>query len=164
MAVEPRIVHRPEQHYAGVVRTITPTTYAAIADRIPEILGMLGSRGIALVGAPFLKYEVIDPDGELVVAAGVPVADPPPAEGDIHPATLPAGRFVVVHHTGHPDELPALTEEVLRWGGDQDLRWDMTHVPEGERWGCRTESFLTNPMEQPDMNLWSHELAFRLAD
>jgi hypothetical protein len=36
--------------------------------------------------------------------------------------------------------------------------------PVGERWGCRLEIYHTDPLEQPDMNAWRTELAFRLAD
>jgi hypothetical protein len=35
---------------------------------------------------------------------------------------------------------------------------------EGERWGARVETYLTDPEVEPDMSKWVTELAFRLAD
>jgi type IV secretory pathway TraG/TraD family ATPase VirD4 len=52
----------------------------------------------------------------------------------------------------------------LQWAETQGLRWDKNDTPGGERWGCRMEIYHTNPLEQPDMNAWRTELAFRLAD
>jgi hypothetical protein len=40
----------------------------------------------------------------------------------------------------------------------------MSASPEGERWGCRLEIYLTDPREQPDVSAWETQLAFRLAD
>ena len=40
----------------------------------------------------------------------------------------------------------------------------MAEGSDGEVWGCRLEMLLTNPAEQPDMNLWETDLVFRLAD
>ena len=46
----------------------------------------------------------------------------------------------------------------------QGLTWDMSPGEEGERWGARLETYLTDPSEEPDMSKWVTELAFRLAD
>jgi hypothetical protein len=40
----------------------------------------------------------------------------------------------------------------------------MTPGESGERWGCRLESYLTDPRQEPDMSKWVTQLAFRLAD
>ena len=47
---------------------------------------------------------------------------------------------------------------------ERGLVWDRTDTPEGERWGSRLEFYHTDPAEEPDMNNWTVELAFRLAD
>jgi hypothetical protein len=41
--------------------------------------------------------------------------------------------------------------------------WDSEPSPDGERWGCRLESYLTDPRTEPDMHRWTVELAVRLA-
>ncbi|GHJ42671.1 DNA gyrase inhibitor [Catellatospora sp. TT07R-123] len=162
--VHPAITDRAAQPYAGIKRTVTMHSIPEIADRIPEIIGWLAARGIAPAGAPFLKYNLIDMDRELVMEAGVPVAAEITGEGDVFGAVLPAGRYVTVIHHGHPMELVGVTGALLDWAQQQDLRWDMTPTADGERWTSRLESYHTNPMEQPDMNEWDTELAFRLAD
>ena len=78
--------------------------------------------------------------------------------------TLPGGRFVRAFFVGHPDGLKNATADLLQWAETQGLRWDMNDSPVGERWGCRLEIYHTDPLEQPDMNAWRTELAFRLAD
>lgn len=49
----------------------------------------------------------------------------------------------------------------MREGG---IRWDRTTTGDSEHWGCRLETYLTDPAMEPDMNAWVTELAFRLAD
>jgi hypothetical protein len=39
----------------------------------------------------------------------------------------------------------------------------MSETDDGQRWGCRLEAYTTDPAEEPDMNTWETELAFRLA-
>lgn len=40
----------------------------------------------------------------------------------------------------------------------------MSAGEDGEHWGSRVEFYRTNPAEEPDMNEWVTQLAFRLAD
>jgi effector-binding domain-containing protein len=136
----------------------------SIADRLPEIFGWLGARGITPAGAPFFRYHVIDMARQLLVEAGIPVASAVDDEGDIRGGTLPAGRFAVMTHTGAPETLVAATTELLDWAAAQGLSFDVVQTDKGEKWGCRIESYLTDPAEQPDMTKWQTELAFRLAD
>ena len=107
-------------------------------------------------------------DRELEVEAGVPVAAPldlaADAGGAVTAETLPGGSLVRAFFVGHPDGLENATADLLQWAGTQGLRWDVSDSPVGERWGCRLEIYHTDPLEQPDMNAWRTELAFRLAD
>lgn len=158
--MDPRIVELPERPYLGVRRTCTMTTMDRVADRVPEIIGHLLSRGGAPAGAPFLRYHVIGMAGELDVEACVPTDDVRLVDGDIGAGALPAGRYAVLLHRGHPDGLVAATERLLEWAVREGHAWDRT----GDRWGARTEHFLTHPLEQPDPNRRESELVFRLAD
>ena len=63
-------------------------------------------------------------------------------------------------HRGHPDGLVAVTERLLERAEREGHTWDRT----GDSWGARTEHFLAHPLEQPDMDRWESEPAFRLAD
>ncbi|MEO3798981.1 GyrI-like domain-containing protein [Nonomuraea sp. B1E8] len=160
----PQIVELPERPYVGVRGTITMTTFGLVADRIGEIIGWLAQRGHAPAGAPFLRYDAINmPEDRLVVQAGVPVAEPVEGEGDIFAATLPAGRYAVTSHHGHPDQLIGVIEALLKWGAEQRLAWDMTEKDGTEHWGCRLELFQTDPRVEPDMHNWDTDLQIRLA-
>jgi effector-binding domain-containing protein len=163
-AQQPRITHRPEQPYAAIRGVVTMRTIGAIADRLPEVFGWLGARGVEPAGAPFFRYDRIDMDTTLEIEVGVPVATPVAGEGDVLAGVLPAGRYAVLAHTGHPDELIGVTARLLEWAEGEGLEWDVRESPDGDRWGCRLEHYLTDPAEQPDMAKWDVELAFRLAD
>jgi effector-binding domain-containing protein len=162
--VAPEIRQRAAQHYAGISAWVTMTTIGSVADRIPEIFGWLGARGIAPAGPPFFRYHVVDMERELHVEAGVPVASPTEDDGDIRAGTLPAGEFVVMTHTGAPDTLVAATAELLAWADARGLAFDVSRTDAGEKWGCRLEFYLTDPAQQPDLSQWQTQLAFRLAD
>jgi effector-binding domain-containing protein len=164
----PQIIERPSQPYVAVREAVAMTTLSRVADHIPELFGWLARRGRTPSGAPFFRYLTIDMERELEVEAGVPVAAPldlaAEAGGAVTAETLPGGRFVRAFFVGHPDGLENATAELLQWAETQGLRWDMSNSPVGERWGCRLEIYHTDPVEEPHMNAWRTELAFRLAD
>jgi effector-binding domain-containing protein len=158
------IVDRPAQPYVAVRRTITMQTFPEIADRLPGLFGWLGERGVAPAGAPFFRYLLIDMERELDVEAGVPVAAAVDGDGEVLAGVLPAGRYAVTTHIGHPDELIAVTGAFLDEAAARGLTLDATETERGTRWGCRLELLHTNPAEQPDMNKWETKLAFLLTN
>jgi DNA gyrase inhibitor GyrI len=111
----PEITQRPAQPYAGISARVPWGALGSVADRIPEIFGWLGARGIAPAGPPFFRYNVVDMEGQLEVEAGVPVAAAIDDDGDIRAGTLPAGQFAVMTHTGAPDTLVAANADLLAW-------------------------------------------------
>jgi hypothetical protein len=52
------------------------------------------------------------------------------------------------------------TRDLLQWASEHALEWDA----DGNRWGCRLEEYLSDPVEVPDMSEWQTRLAFRLRD
>ncbi|MFI1939360.1 GyrI-like domain-containing protein [Streptomyces purpureus] len=160
-----QVVERAEQPYVFVRRSVRMDGFAEIADRLPELIGWLMNRGIEVTDAPFFRFNTVDMTGESDVEAGVPVAEAPEPEGDIGVAVLPAGRYATARHLGHPDGLFAVAEALRAWAAARGLEWDMIREPDGaERWGCRIESYRTDPRVEPDPARWETELAFRLAD
>jgi effector-binding domain-containing protein len=164
----PQIIERPPQPYVGVRESVTMSTLSSVADHVPVLLGWLAQHGETPSGAAFFRYLTIDMERELEVEAGVPVAAPLDlAEGAasaVTARTLPGGRFVRAFFVGHPDGLENATAELLQWAETQGLQWDRNDSPVGKRWGCRLEIYHSDPIEDPDMNTWRTELAFRLAD
>ena len=160
----PRIIERSAQPYVGVRELVTMTTFNRIADRLPELFGWLGERGETPSGPPFFRYLTIDMERELDVEAGIPIAHQVAVSGPVFARTLPGGRFVTTTYVGHPDGLIEETDRLLRWADAQGLVWDVRDTPAGQAWGCRLEILLTDPAQEPDLNAWRTELAFRLAD
>jgi effector-binding domain-containing protein len=164
MDAAPEIVQRAPVPYAGITAWLTMAAVGSLADRIPEIFGWLGARGIAPSGPPFFRYHVIDMDRQLLVEAGVPVASAVDDDGDVRGGTLPAGRFAVMTHTGAPQTLVGATSALLDWAQTRGLAFDVSESDAGDKWGCRVEFYLTDPAQQPDTSKWQTELAFRLKD
>ena len=170
MDISPEITERPAQPYVAIAGQVTMATINSIADRIPDVFGWLGARGITPAGPPFLRYNVIDMDRQLEIEAGVPVASAVEGagegegEGEVRAGTLPAGRFAVATHVGAPQTLPAATAALLDWAAARNLTWDTSETEAGQKWGCRLEFYLTDPSQQPDVSKWETQLAFRLAD
>jgi effector-binding domain-containing protein len=164
MNVAPEITQRAKQPYLGISAWVTMATVGSVADRLPEIFGWLGARGITPAGPPFFRYHVIDMERQLLVEAGVPVVSAIDNAEGIRAGTLPAGRYAVMTHTGAPGTLAAATAALRDWAEANGLAWDMTPTDEGEKWGCRVEFYLTDPAEEPDTTKWQTQLAFRLAD
>jgi hypothetical protein len=154
---------RAEQSYVGMTASVTMGDFSPVTDRMPEIFGRLAERGIQPAGPPFFRYKVIDMERELVVEAGVPVAEPLVVDG-LDADVLPAGRYVETTFTGHPDKLITVTADLLRWADDQGLFFEHHADPHGDVWECRLEFYETDPAVEPDMNRWTTTLAFRLAD
>jgi effector-binding domain-containing protein len=160
----PAVVYREAQPYVGVRASVTMTALAEVAHRIPELLAWVGARGQSPAGPPFFRYLVIDMNAKLEVEVGVPVTAALADDGDVRGGALPAGRYATVTHVGAPNTLVEATRSLLDWAAEQGLNWDMVAEGSEERWGCRIESYLTDPRLEPDTKKWQTELGFRLAD
>ena len=158
-----RVEERTAQPYAYVSDAgVFAGSFAVIADRFGEVFSWLGERGIEPVGPVFFNYKVINMPGPMKIEAGVPIAAPTEGDEAVGVGSLPAGRYVVGRHHGHPDGLEKATGELLAWAGDQGLEFDQWDAPEGHSWACRTEWYYSDPVEVPDLNDWDTELAFKL--
>ncbi|HEU4946740.1 MAG TPA: GyrI-like domain-containing protein [Kribbella sp.] len=160
MRQEPTIVERPEQPYVAIRGAVTMAAISQLADRLPEVFAWLAERGVEPVDAPFFKYDVIDMERELVMQAGVPVAEVQQGEGEVVAGVLPGGRYASVTHVGHPEGLLDATRDLLAWADERELKWDV----DGDRWGCRLEVYKSDPREEPDLSKWETELLFRLRE
>jgi effector-binding domain-containing protein len=165
MSNDPTITERPAQPYAAITVTATMQNLGEVVPPLNvEVFGWLAAHGGEQAGPPFWKYNVIDMERGLEIEAGVATREPVAGDGRVHAGVLPAGRYATLYHVGHPSTLMDATARLLRWADARDLKWDVSPTAEGERWGCRLELYLTDPREQPDMNAWEAQLAFRLAD
>lgn len=158
------VQERPEQPYVSITRRVPMTRVGEVLPPLtPVVFDWLGAHGVAPVGHSFWKYNVVDMAGELEVEVGVPTGQSVPGDEQVQGHVLPAGRYAVAHHVGHPDDLVNATRDLLEWAQRQELTWDV--VPgDPERWTARLEEYLTDPAEQPDLSQWETNLIFLLAD
>ena len=165
MLTEPTVIQRADQPYVAIRALVTMESLGAVVPPLnKEVFGWLAARGVAPAGAPFLKYNVIDMARQLEIEAGVPVAAAVDGDGAVMSGVLPAGRYATVIHVGHPAKLVDTTGELLAWASSKGLVFDVSQTDAGERWGSRLEIYLTDPGQQPDLDMWETQLAFRLAD
>jgi effector-binding domain-containing protein len=160
---EPRVEQRAEQPYAGIRMRVTMDGLSGAVDQgFPELFGWLAEHSMAPAGPPFIRYHVIDMDGELDIELGVP-ADVTADGTRVQPGVLPAGRYAVLRHTGPYDGLIASNAALLRWAGEHGVALDSWDTPDGTAWRSRVEHYLTNPAAEPDPAKWEVDVAFLAA-
>ena len=165
MAGEPEVVQRADQAYVAIKALVTMQTLGTVLPGLhPEVSSWMRARDVAKAGAPFWKYNVIDMERQMEVEVGFPVAVPVAGDDRVVAGVLRAGKYATLRHIGHPDTLFGATTALLDWAAGQGLTWDVTETEEGDRWGARLEIYETDPAQEPNMDNWETELAFRLAD
>lgn len=162
MPTTPQITERPAQAYVAIRADVTMEQLPGLADRLGEVFGWLAERAIAPAGPPFFRYHVIDMERQLNVEAGVPVVTAVEGDDRVTAGALPAGQYATAIHVGHYDGLIGAVDNLLQWAEAQGLEWDKSDAEDGEHWGCRLETYLTDPAELPDPAKWETQLAFRL--
>ena len=123
---EPVVVERPEVPCVGIAARVTAATLPSLADRFDDLFAWAEAHSLTPTGPPFYRYRVVDMERELLVEVGLPLDDVvAEADGDVTPDVLPAGRYVVTTHVGHPEELVQVTADLLAA--------DRVELPEGAR-------------------------------
>jgi len=163
VSAEPQIAQRPPVAYAGLPLTVTMASFPAAIDAgFPELFGTLGQQGLAPAGPPFIRYHVLDMDGEMEVELAVPVAGEITAAGRVRPGLLPGGRYVTLLHTGPYDGLVAANAAVQDWAAQQGVTLESS--PDERTWPGRVEHYLTDPSAEPDASKWQTEVAYLISD
>ncbi len=161
MTHQPQVQARAAQPYVGIPATVTMQTIGTAVDSgFPELFGWLASQGIEPGGAPFIRYLVIDMDGDLQIELGVPVSAPANGSGRIRPGVLPAGSYAVLRHTGPYDGLVAANGALQQWAAEHGVRFDTSDTPQGSAWGGRVEFYLTDPSQAADPATWQTDVAY----
>lgn len=160
---DPSIVERGFVPYAAIRASAPVSELAEVMVPLgDEVYQWVAEHGLTPAGPVFWRYLVIDMERELVIEVGVPLASEAVGDERVDTGILPAGRYATAIHHGHPDGLLGATAALLEWADAQGLVWDKTDVDGAEHWACRLENYLSDPSEEPDMNEWRTELAFKL--
>ncbi|WP_162247373.1 GyrI-like domain-containing protein [Devosia sp. Root635] len=158
------VVREPQAYAYRTFRVRMNEMQKPASEGFPAIFALLAEQGIEPVGAAFYNYRRIDMADTLDVEAGVPVARSGRDSGDIRFGTLPGGRFVTLAWHGHPDKLEPVTGMLIGWLQLTQQPLDMDEKADGDHFACRLEIYETDPAEEPDMDKWVTELAFKLRD
>jgi len=111
-----------------------------------ELFSYVASRDVVVTGPPFGRYTFHDDDdgGGVEVEAGVPVAAPFAAGGELVMSSLPATKAVATCHAGPYDRLIDACDALEKWIHDHGF----------ERGGPHWEVYLNDPGVQPDPERW----------
>jgi effector-binding domain-containing protein len=166
---EPQIQQREALPYLAIRSEVTNGVPAAVDRSFPQLFAWLGRHGIEPAGPPFIRYLEVDQDGEpLEIEVAAPVATTAPADDAVSAATLPAGRYATLVHTG-----PYRSEDVEDLGDAQaTLRsWTerngiVTGRPSerGTRLAACVEHYRVGPPLESDWTKWETELAYLVVE
>ena len=161
---EPKLEDRNAQHYVGIrtQATLQEMGTGLIPQLHKEVFVWLKKQGVA-PGAPFLRFHVINMESKLDLEMGWPVPSALEGDGRIIAGVLPPGRYATLIYTGLKNGMEA-NKALLDWGAEKGLAWDRWETENGDAFGARLESYLTDPADEPDPAKWEIEVAIRLAD
>lgn len=160
MLGEPRVEQRDEQPYVAIRSTVPMRELPDVIPRdIGAVIAWLERNGVAMGGAPFVRYRVVDMDRELEIDVGVPVEGAVAGGDGVEAGSLPAGRYATAVHVGTYDRLVDFHAALQAWGAEQGLAF--ARDPAG--FEVQLESYLTSPEDEPDFSKHETEVAYLLA-
>jgi effector-binding domain-containing protein len=164
MIGSPQIEERGEQPYVGIRTQISMQELGpTIQQSIGELFAWLERQGAEPAGPPLIRYYVIDMAAKLDVEVGIPVAVALAGDQRVSASVLPAGRYASLIYTDISRGIEG-NAALLDWGTARGLVWDRWNDANGDAFGARYESFLTDPADEPNPTKWETEVAIRLAD
>ena len=164
MITSPKVVERSEQPYVAVKSVVTMAEIGAVAGKfLGEIFGWAAGHGLTPAGPPFFKYNVVDMEHGLEIEFGIPMAKLVTGDDRVLAAVLPAGRYASLVHRGPYEQLTEANGMLGKWIEEQGLNVEILKSPNGDRFGCRLEVYLTDPGVEKDPEKWETEVAMKLA-
>jgi effector-binding domain-containing protein len=156
MMSEPSLQQRGAQPYAAIrIRIPQSQISSACPPLLGEVFAWLAVQGLAPAGPPFFRYARMEPDAE-TIDVGVPLARKVAVADDrVRTGLLPAGRYAVLTYTGPYTGVPQAAQRLMSWGSEQGLKW-ATSTEDQEM--LYIESYVTDPMREPDPQKWITEL------
>jgi effector-binding domain-containing protein len=148
MAEDIQIKEIQAQPVLCIKAVTTPAEIGSTFQRLlPRVGAHLKEAGIAIGGSPYGRYFSYTPD-RVDMEAGIPVATPAKAVGEIISSELPAGLVVSAMHIGPYETLPHEYEELQAWMASHGKQIS----------GAPWEFYWTDPGEEPDQSKWRTEI------
>src|SRR5215475_3197254 len=99
---KPKIDERAEVQYMGIrTQTQFKGMFKEVTKLFKEMNAWVKKQDVEPAGPPFLRYHVIDMEGEMDIEVGVPVAKPLKGDGHVCPGVLPGGRYASLIYVGN---------------------------------------------------------------
>ena len=158
----PTVETRPEIPYVGI-RVVTPFRgmFGVRDELLAEVYDWARESAVDVEGFGFLRLNVIDMQGDMDIEVGLVTRRPGDVEGRVRSGVLPAGRYATLVYRGVGT---GANRALIEWARATGLDFDRWDVPEGDRFACRYEAYLTDPDVEPRKKQWRIELAFKLAE
>lgn len=164
----PAVVVQPDRPSAGIRVVTAFRGMFAVRDQLMDELYAWADQRAITYGHTFFRLHVVDMGGPVDLEVGVLTGeavegDSEAVEGDsrVRAGVLPGGRYATLTYVNHGRRANGMLRD---WAQEQGLELDRTDSPEGERFGCRYEAYLTDPRSERMKTRWRIELAIRLAD
>lgn len=158
----PHIEYRSEKHSLGI-RTVAPFNgmFAVVDQLRKELYKWFKVQGIEPRGPAFLRYHVIDMNGEMDIEFGLQVPEALPGDERVTAGIFPAGHYATLIYKG--SGMPG-NKALLSWVRDNGIALDRWEDPKGDVFACRYEAYLTDPKIEPHKKKWDVDLSIKIAD
>ena len=157
MLTEPKVVERPATHYASVSRDVQIPFGEVIGPAMGEVVAYLDSAKVQGFGPAVFRYNLIEMP-RLQMEFGFITPGAVAGSQTVKSGILPAGKYVMVTHTGHYDNVEKATGDVIAWAKANHISWDSTPERGAERFVSRFEIYPNGPDDEPDPNKWITEI------
>jgi effector-binding domain-containing protein len=157
-----KIDHRQEHHTVGI-RTQVPMKgmFKVVEQLSKELNRWKEQHKVEAAGPRFLRYYVIDMEGEMDIEVGFPVAEFQSGDERVKPGMLPAGKYASVVYIGNGY---TGNKTLVEWAKAKGIAWDRWDNDKGDTFRSRYESFLTDPKDEHRKTKWEIEVAIKLAE
>ena len=159
---KPRVEIRDEVHALEIAINTPMKGIFQESDKLwKELSKYIANHKIVEDGAYYLRFRVIDMEGDMGISVGVPVKEPLDGDARVSPVVIPKGKYACLTYIGHG---LVANKMLLAWIKDQNLNMDRWEDPHGDAFKCRRETFLTDRRVQALKKKWTIELSIKLQD
>ena len=127
-----------------------------------ELRDFIIAAGVTDCGAPIMRYNTFDNDGEMDVEFGFLTERVHAGAGPVRAGIMPSGSFMSTRWTGPFDRLGEVNAMLSGWGDHNAIDWDLAETPDGVVYGCRVEIYHITSREVSDPSQFQTEIAMML--
>jgi effector-binding domain-containing protein len=161
MMDEPQVEVRAAQKYIAIPIEANLNEWKKVNTLIKEVFEWLDQKSLQPNGAPFFRYWIIgDKYEKFKLEVGVPIRRSVEGDERVIVNTIPAGKYAVLVHTGHPDRIHNSLKLLEEWAVKRGFEWAKDMEDNKEIWSGRFEFYLTDPAVEPNLENWSTEILY----